>query len=919
MPASRQQKPSRGSQVAVDPRDDLVGRDVDLQELTGFLERVAGSGEALLLSGDPGVGKTALLNAAQAMAADADMTVLRAGGVEFEADLAYSTLHQALAPLGVIRALPPAQQRALAVARGLGVGPPPSRLLVSAATLEAIVRESRRRPVVVMVDDLPWVDGPSLSVFAFIARRIAGNRVGFLATSRTEAQDFFDRSGVAVRPVVPLEPAPARELLARCFPSMTCPIASRVLAEARGNPLALLELPSSLTSVAESASLPVASRLQGHFTRVIERVPIDARPTLLMAALHAEGTLAALRSGSNDPIAMLEPAARLGLLSLNEQDFTFEFRHPLIRSAVVALATVAERRRAHSSIAARLGNDPDRQVWHLAEAALGPDARVAEELEHAAHRILLRGDTVGGVSALSRAGMLSSDPHERSRRIAEAAYIGADVNGDLSRVANLLENVRNTDPDAQRSLETAVAAAYTVLNGDGAIVTAHRLLVGTLETSERRSDVNDPIVIEALFVLFSVCLWAEQPQLWQDFDAALARLEGIPSLLRLSNATLGDPPRTTAASLAELDAQIATLPTETDVVKIERVARAGTYLDRVPACRDSLERVVGDGRRGGAISTAMNAMMHLCVDDWFIGRWDEAIALSDEGWLLGESRGYDLPRWAFRYGAALVAASRGEHETAIEIADAIYAWSASRGAGGAVSFAHHIRMIDALTRGDHEDALRHAERISPLGVLPPHVGHPLWIALGAIESAEYAGYRERARAHVGALRSAHVDRISPRLAMIVEAAEGLVTDGPASLGHFDAATRVAGTERWPFEKGRVHLAYGRRLRREHQVADAREQLEVALETFRGLRANTWAAQAANELRASGVAVQTSRGATVLTRQEREVADLAARGLSNKEIAQRLFISPRTAAAHLYRIYPKLGIRSRAALRDALNS
>lgn len=520
-----------------------------------------------------------------------------------------------------------------------------------------------------------------------------------------------------------------------------------------------------------------------------------------------------------------------------------------------------------------------------------------------------------------RAGSLSPNAPDRSRRIAEAAYIGAKINGNLSDVSELLTEARAADPNARDSLETAVAAAYALLDGDGDIVTAHRLLVGAIEVNERRFDPDDPFLIEALHVLFQVCLWAERGDLFPPFDAVVADLgQTLPETLWFQNVVLRDPVRVSTGALARLDQAITGLDIETDVVRIERIVRASTYVDRVSSCRDALERVVEDGRRGGAIATAISALMQVCVDDYFIGEWGTARQLANEGVRLCRVHGYGLPRWCFELGNALVAAGRGEREQVRVATDAMLNWAVPRGVGGVVGFAQQALTMDALANGDWEGAFQHAARISPPGELRQHVGSSLWVALALVEGAALSDHRQEAREHVAEMRRQRVERISPRMAMIVAGAEAMITEGQDGLAFFDKALRIRGADRWTFEMARIRLAYGQRLRRERSVAQARVQLELAADVFRRLQARPWTARATTELRAAGVTADVpSAGREALTAQEREVATLAARGLSNKQIAERMFLSHRTISAHLYRIFPKLGITSRAALRDALGS
>ena len=223
--------------------------------------------------------------------------------------------------------------------------------------------------------------------------------------------------------------------------------------------------------------------------------------------------------------------------------------------------------------------------------------------------------------------------------------------------------------------------------------------------------------------------------------------------------------------------------------------------------------------------------------------------------------------------------------------------------------------------GDFEDAFRHAAAISPPGVLKPHVPLALWVAMDLVEAAVRTGRAAQAAAHVTAVRAAGLAAISPRLALVAAASEAIAAPGDEALGLFAEALAIPNADRFPFDLARVQLCYGERLRRARARSEARVQLAAALETFEHLGARPWADRAAGELRATGPARPRpdQPASAVLTPQEREIAMLAAAGLTNKEIGQRLFLSHRTVGAHLYQIFPKLGITTRAALRDALAS
>ncbi len=331
---------------------------------------------------------------------------------------------------------------------------------------------------------------------------------------------------------------------------------------------------------------------------------------------------------------------------------------------------------------------------------------------------------MGAVAALLRAAELSPRAADRSRRLAAAAYLSADVTGDLRSVSRLLADARRADPELSGSLQAAVAAAYALLNGEGDIDTAHRLVAGAIETWAAVDGTDDTLLMEALQTLLFVCLWALRLDLWEPFHAALARFAPrIPATLYLEVQTIADPVRTAAPALAQLDAAIASVHDEVDVVRIDRITRAATYVDRIPDCRETLWRIVRDGREGGAITAAIFSMMNLCVDDFFTGRWDESGQLTDEGLALCRRHGYQLLAWPFRLCAALVAAGRGDYDRTRALTDEMMRWAVPRRIRGVEMFASHARALAALGQGDFEAAYQDAAAISPAGTFASHVAY----------------------------------------------------------------------------------------------------------------------------------------------------------------------------------------------------
>jgi DNA-binding CsgD family transcriptional regulator len=916
----------RPDQAAAGPTE-LIGREPEIQQLHLFVSRITqGAGEALLLSGDPGVGKTSLLDQAAAIAADSGIRLLRATGAQFEADISFAALHQLLRQcLAELPHLSPLLARALNVALCLGEGPPPPQLLVASAVLELLQQASKEQPLLLIVDDLPWLDRASALVLGMVARRLAGLPVGLLAACRAGQSSFFDQGNLPVARVEPLSEEAAAELLANRYPVMTPRVRRRLLDAALGNPLALLELPVSLGDLAHTvagtlpAALPLGHRLQTVFSSRVQALPPSVYELLLLAVLDGTGDLRLIRAIAADRDAEgLGPAERAGLVHAEEATERLTFRHPLIRSAIVELSTISQRRRAHAELAARLADQPERHAWHLAEATEEPDEHVAALLQEVAHANLRRGDSVGAVTELLRAAELSPSGKGRSGRLAEAAYLGSIVTGDLRDAPRLLEQARRAHSGPGGPLSAAVAGAYHLLHGDGDVDTAHRLLVTAIYELDDPRDAHNKVLIEALYTLIMICFFGGRAELWPPLQNTVDRLTPRPpELLAILSATFSDPARLTPAMLARADASVAGLGQHVSPARITRTGIAVAYLDRLSACREPLQRAIQHGREGGAVTSAIEALFLLGEDAFHTGRWDEAQQLVDEGLQLCDTHGYDLMTWPGRLVAALLAAARGDSVAATDTARDMDAWATPRRAGIIGAYASHIRSLAALGQADFETAFRNAAAISPPGTLAPYAPHALWVLLDLVEAAIHSGRRTEAAAHAAAARDCRLDRLSPRLRLVVLAAEA-ITEPRTDAAAIEQAIAEPGNDRWPFDLARIQLTYGSHLRRIKRTTDARRQLGAAAETFRRLGATPWAARADRELRATGITVATAdTGLASLTPQQLQIALLAAAGHTNKEIAARLFLSPRTVSTHLYQVFPKLGITSRAALRDAL--
>ena len=907
----------------------LIGRDKELTFIGSFVERAVTGGGSLLMSGDAGVGKTLLLDVVAARAAAAGIRVVRAVGAEFEAYVGFAGLNQVMHPLlGELQQLDATHRQALTVALGLGDGPPPSQFLVANAALALLRQAAATAPLLVIVDDLPWLDRASAVVLGFAARRLDGSRVGLIAAARVGEEGFFERAGLPGYELQPLDDAAATALLEDRFPALAPRVRQRLLAEAQGNPLALLELPVALNDLQlPSASgmpsvLPLSRRLQAMFAARISNLPEVTFQLLLLAVLSGTGDLSLLAAaGRGDgEIEGLAPAERARLVRIDPPAGRLVFRHPLIRSAVVEMSTGDQRRRAHRVLAGRLADQPERQVWHLAEAAVEPDERVAALLQGVAHANLRRGGGVGAISELLRAAELSPAGSDRASRLAEAAYLGSIVTGDLRDAPRLLEAARQADPEHGGSLAAAVAGTYHLLNSDGDVDTAHRLMTGAIETLADPGDAHNKPLIEGLYTLLLVCFFGGRADLWAPFDTAMARLTPRPpELLAILGQTFSDPVRLAPPALGRLDAAVAKLSRETIPARIVRTGIAAAYLDRLTGCRAALWRVVQDGRAGGAITSAIEALFLLGNDAFFTGQWEQVTEVTEEGLMLCQTHDYRLLAWPGIFLQALLAAARGDQDTAEALAARMAGWAAPRGVRSVQNYARHVLALAALGRADFEDAYRHAAAVSPAGVLASHVPHALWLIMDLVEAAVRSGRHDEAAAHAAAASEAGIAGLSPRLTMITHGSAAMASPDETYGDLFETALATTGAERWPFDQARIQLAYGERLRRAKETAAARTHLAAARDTFQRLGAQPWTARAGQELRATGLTLGPAHaeGPASLTPQQRQIAQLAAAGLTNKQIGERLYLSPRTVSTHLHQAFPKLGVTTRAALRDAL--
>lgn len=908
-------------------RGPIVGRHDEIRTVESCVSRALTQGSSLLLEGEAGLGKSTLLRWAADSGTTAGMRVLEASGVEFEAGLPFSGLNQAFRPvLPEMRRLTDHHRHALSAALGLVPTVSTNRFTVLNAALEFMQIMADVQPVLLVVDDSQWLDRPTETVLAFVARRLQGSPIGMIVASRPHSGGIFEEAVANKLELQPLNQLGAAQLLDSHYPDLHSRTRRWTLQQAQGNPLALLELPSDFRRNharywdSSGTTMPLGSKLRAAFASRIYDLPMASRRLLLVAALEGTGDLGIVKAASPaDDLGDLDRAERLGLVAIQRGEHRLSFRHPLIKRAVVDSSTHSERRSVHTALAEALISRPTRRAWHLGEATVGPDECVASLLEEAGRGVQRQGDPLGAVRRLLRAADLSPRPADRSRRLAEAAYICSDIAGGLADASRLLADAKVADPDTADSLQTVVGAAHGILYGEGDIDTAHRLLVSAIEAEGDRFIGHDPLLTEALFTLLIVCYFGGRDELWEPFDAALRRFTPEPPLiLAITRSTFADPANATPADLKALDAAIAGLHAQTDSAAIVRVGRAAVYVDRIFSCRPALERVIREASGTGAVASAIHALLTLALDDYVIGEWDDALILADQGLALCEEHGYLLPMWPLLFAKGQVGASRGDREMVGAVVKNLTRSAAPRRAQRALLYASCIRAAEAMGRGDFESAYVDLSQISPPGTLPARISTAIVSGLNLVEAAARTDRWAEAKAHARVMRDAGLGQISERLALVTIGATAIAE---RSTEAFEEALALPGQMHWVPDSARIHLAYGEHLRRTRATKAARAHLSTALELFERLGAHQWATRAANELEASGVAVGITPDEAFdgLTALDRQIAQLVVAGLTNKEIGQRLYLSHRTVGGHLSRMYPKLGVKSRAALARSVIS
>jgi DNA-binding CsgD family transcriptional regulator len=877
-----------------------------------------GQSRALVVRGDPGVGKTALLNYLAGRAAVAGCRVARALGVQSEMELAFAGLHQLCAPLlNRAERLPVPQRDALRTAFGLAPGPPPDRFFVGLAVLSLLSGAAGDRPLICLIDDEQWLDQASAQALGFVARRLAADPVGLVFTAREPGAEL------AGLPELIVDGLPDEDARALLDSALAGPLDSRVrdliVAETRGNPLALLELPRGLTHAQLAGgfglpgAIPLTSRIEDSFLRQLGALPTATRRLLLLAAADPSGDPSLVRRAAGQlhlPVQAGEPAVEAGLVEFGGR---VQFRHPLVRSVVYRSASHHDRRAVHATLAAVTDpqTDPDRRAWHRAQAAVGPDEVIAAELERAAGRAQGRGGLAAAAAFLERSVTLTADPALLTERILAAATASMQA-GAYGKALDLLATAEAGPLDEVQSARVDLLRGQVVFasgrGGDAAPF--------LLKAARRLEPLNLELARETYLTAWNAA-------------AFTAHIDGGIVLFEISRAALALPapggnPRPIDLLLDGLallitDGRAAAAPT------LQRAAKAFTdipvddvlkwgWLATAPSAlmwddyrtRAVYARQVQLVRDAGALAHLPIYLSRLAIASAWMGDFADAAALIAESDSVAVATGRPIaPNALLR----LLALQGAEAEASASMTSEIEQGQPHAQWAAAV-------LYNGLAR--YEEAVS-AARQAAASTFDPWIS--MWALPELVETAARVDDAELARDALARL-AATTQPCGTDLALGIEArCRALLSNGATADNLYrEAIDRLSRTRLRP-ELARAHLLYGEWLRREGRRADAREQLRTAHDMLAAIGMEAFAERARRELIATGETVRKRSvdTAATLTAQEANIARLARDGLTNPEIGSRLFLSARTVEWHLRKIFTKLGIGSRRELRAALAS
>ncbi|NMO55345.1 AAA family ATPase [Actinoplanes sp. TBRC 11911] len=893
----------------------LIGRGAELAVMYAAVDGIRTQGSVLVAIGEAGIGKSSLLRAAAAHARDSGYQVLEVSGVESEVGMPFAGLHQLLRPiLPSLDAIPPAQQRALRSAFGLSDGPGDSLFLIALATLSLISEAAVERPVLVILDDLQWLDEPTRDVLAFLARRIGNDPIVIVCARRTGYPDPFGDASLGQLEVSGLDENDARQLLLQHGGDLDAADREAVLEQAAGNPLALVELSAVARNVAhDPALIPLSARLERAFAARIDELPRITRDATLIAAVDTEGEtseiLAATEALSGSPVTLdvLEPASAIGLIDFDLVHV--RFRHPLMRSALIQCESGARHRAAHSALAAALEKNQYRRTWHRAQSIVGPDEEVADELELSHVESLRRGAVVAAICALERSAQLTTDDSARGRRLLMAAEHAFGL-GRADLVDRMIAAASLTPLSAldQARMEWLREIFHDGVPGDD------QHILELCRVARASADAGDTDLALNLLIGAALRCWWANPG-----EVARARVASVTLSLRGARE---DPRYVAALAVAQPVLQARTVlgilseisvETVLDAEALRLLGLAAHAVGDQPLALDFLqraERKLRDQGRLGLLSHVLGVQGVVRLD---LGDWAGSDSATEEARRLAQDTGQMIWSVGPLVNEARSAALQGNSEQALQLAAASEQMPTLRSLNLFLACAQLARGFALITEGRHNEAFEALRRVFDPADPCFHPRERFCGVMFVAEAGVYADRRDEARRIIADMEDLTRVTPSPLLAVQLLYARAVLADDDAESRYREAL--AADLTRWPWVRARIQFAYGAWLRRQRRRIESREPLRQALGVFRLIGAKAWAENAQTELRAAGDRTATAVPVSLqrLTPQELQIARMAAQGMSNREIGQQLFLSPRTIGSHLYRIFPKLDITSRNQL------
>jgi DNA-binding CsgD family transcriptional regulator len=903
-------------------KNELVGRAAETDMINGLLRRVLERGATLLVHGEPGIGKSALLSAAADHARRRGMRVLTTAGVQSEARLPFAGLHRLLKPvLSELDELPAAQRETIQAAFGQTDVDDPGIFRIALATLDLLSTAAARAPILAIAEDSHWLDRSTIDVLSFVARRVESEPVILLAALRDGFEHIPLELGLPALQLKGLDDDASRTLLEARAPGLDDKLRERVLETAAGNALALVELPiawrDAEAGAVESGLLPLTARLEYAFVARTSEMAPETRTLLLVASVDEEGLVSEVLDatasilGDSAETASFDPPIAAGLVSLD--DMHVRFRHPLVRSAIYQAASAAERHAAHAALSEVLIEQPDRRAWHRAASAVAPDAAVAAELISAADRAQQRGGASVAMAALERAAHFSKEPGERDEVLLRAAELCFEL-GRQDTFDRLLKQV---EPSTIGPVHLGQLSWLRGLFDEGLGGGASRIAPMVMKAEEVAREGEADLALKLLWSAALQC-WFSDPD-----EGTRGRIVTLVDKIPGDD----DDPRRLAiwafAAPAERGADVmAQLPRLASIAQHDAGAArvVGTAATAIGAF-EAAERLLATS----AIGLRSQGRLGLLARTLTLQAWSAAhrvdlgvaIPVAEEAERLARETAQPLIVAVAQATQALLAGLRGDDTRAESLSTEAEQVAIPINAHAVLAAVQHARGVAALAVGRYAEAYDYLVRLHE-GDDPSYHYFMRTFSVGDLAEAAVRSDQADAVTPIIAEMEAIAERTpSPLLHAGLAYGRTLLASDAAAEPTFIAAMEP--TAAWPFLRARTQLAQGMWLRRRRLASASRAPLRAARDTFEALGTTPWADRARGELRASG---ETSRRRTAdardeLSPQELQIATMAGEGLTNREIGQRLFLSHRTVSSHLYRIFPKLGITSRAELGAAL--